>query len=555
MPKDSGRELNNETAISLRGVWNSRLGFILAAAGSAVGLGNIWKFPYICGENGGGIFVFIYLVCIFFIGIPIMISEIMLGRGTKKSPVGAFESLSGKGSPWTMAGWLGIISGFIILSYYSVVAGWTLNYTLLSFCDFYHVQVNKEFTVTEGSQDKQDNLNLFEIEHRSAAKSIVVYYSGDDKISRLAVKDEDYKLIDDNTKNKLFIAPIKKEGIKTFTIKYHVPKEPTVLRGIFDKLYSALGVNILWHTIFMLVCIGIVCRGVSDGIEKWSRILMPLLVIILLVLLVNSLMSGGFSQAVKFLLGFDFSRLKPSGVLEALGHAFFTLSLGMGAMLTYGSYLDKKTDIVKSAVQISILDTLIAVLACFVIFPIVFAYGFPPQGGPGLVFQTMPVIFSQMLGGAMLGLLFFILLAFAALTSAISLLEVVTAYFVDEMNVARKKAAIISGLFIYILGLFSAAAGSGAIFPQWKEMFGMNFFDTMDFLATNWLLPLGGLLISVYAGWVIPARWREEQFKSGSTLGAFYGVWLISVRFIAPVSVALVFLQKMGFIDIDKLIG
>jgi SNF family Na+-dependent transporter len=547
----------SDTQTVARGAWGSKLGFVLAAAGSAVGLGNIWKFPYITGENGGGIFVLIYLFCILLIGLPIMIAEIMLGRGTQRSPVGAFGKLSGPGSKWQFVGWLGILAGFIILSYYSVVAGWTLNYTLMSFCDFYHVEKHLSFTVSDPSAA------VFESKHVQAQGKAAVYLTDATGYSRLLKRNRDYsealmKPDENNPQGRIVFTmneSCRIQGNNVVDIKYRIPQDGEVLKGIFDKVYTSPGINIFWHTIFMVFCMVIVSKGVSKGIEEWSRLLMPVLFVILGVLFVKSMFSGGFGKAWDFLFGFDFSRLKPSGVLEALGHAFFTLSLGMGALLTYGSYLKRDADLTVSAIQISILDTLVALMACLVIFPIVFAYNFPAQGGPGLVFKTMPVIFSQMEGGTFFGVLFFLLLAFAALTSAISLLEVVVSYCVDEVGMKRFKATMAMGGLTYVLGLFSALAGSGTLLPDWLSVYGRNFFDTMDFFASNWLLPFGGLLIAVYMGWFAPADWREKEFKEGSRFASMYGIWLFFIRFVAPAGVLIVFLQKIGFIDVDRLLG
>ncbi len=396
-----------------RARWGTKVGFVLAAAGSAVGLGNIWKFPYIAGENGGGAFVLIYLVAIALVGFPIMIAELVIGRSTESSPVVAFEKMAGKQSNWKAVGWMGVITGFIILSYYSVVAGWSLNYFLMSLCDFLH------------------------------------------------------------------------------------DKSPEEINSLFGKLYTSGDMSIFWHAVFMLLTIGIVLGGVKSGIEKWSKILMPVLFAILVVLVVRSIFMPGFIRGVSFVFAPDTSKLTAAGVLEAVGHAFFTLSLGMGAMLTYGSYLNKKTDLVKASLVVCSLDTLIALMACLIIFPVVFSFGLEPSAGPGLVFKTIPVVFSQMTGGSLLAILFFALLAFAALTSAISLLEVVTSHFIDSFGWTRKKAVLIPGALIFLFGVPSALSGSGGLFGSWEGVVGKNFFDTMDYLASNWMLPIGGLLMAV----------------------------------------------------------
>ncbi len=446
-----------------RGTWNTRLGFILAAAGSAVGLGNIWKFPYITGENGGGWFVLIYLAAILLVGIPIMIAEVMIGRASQKSPVSAFKVLAGENSNWKLLGWLGIAAGFVILSYYSVVAGWSLNYVLLAIMDSTHHQT------------------------------------------------------------------------------------PEQIGGLFGKLYMDGNITLFWHFIFMAMVVGIVLGGVRRGIERAARLLMPILFVILLVLVIYGFFAPdqGFLKTLRFIFYPDASKLTSRGVLEALGHAFFTLSLGMGAMLTYGSYLARNEDLVRSSITISILDTLVALMACFMIFPIVFGYGFEAQAGPGLVFKTMPIIFSQLPGGMILALLFFLLLTFAALTSAISLQEVVTSFFIDETTWSRRRATLLTGSVIFIFGIPSAYSGQGAVFTAWADIFGMNFFDTMDYLASNWILPAGGLLIAIFVGWRMSAAQTQAEFTSGSNLGRWYPIWRFILRWVTPILVAVVLLYKI----------
>jgi NSS family neurotransmitter:Na+ symporter len=446
--------------------WATRIGFVLAAAGSAVGLGNIWKFPYIAGVNGGGAFVLIYLAAIALIGFPIMIAELLLGRATQSSPVMAFSKMAGEESNWKAVGWMGVATGFIILSYYSVVAGWSLNYVLMSICDFTN------------------------------------------------------------------------------------EKSPEQINSLFDTLNSSGGINLFWHSIFMLITIGIVVGGVRGGIEKWSKILMPVLFIILVVLVVRSIFMPGFTKGVMFVFAPDLSNLTAAGVLEAVGHAFFTLSLGMGAMLTYGSYLSKKEDLVKASVVVCSLDTLIALMACLIIFPIVFSFGFAADSGPGLVFKTIPVVFSQILGGSLLSILFFLLLTFAALTSAISLLEVVTSHFIDSMGWSRKKATLITGSAIFAFGIPSALAGSKWIFSEWEGLFTKNFFDTMDYLASNWMLPLGGLLIAIYVGWFANKATVRTEFSEGSKYGFLFTAWLYVLRFLVPIAMIVVLLYKVGILQV-----
>ncbi|MFH1467024.1 MAG: sodium-dependent transporter [Pseudomonadota bacterium] len=456
-----------------RGHWGSRLGFVLAAAGSAIGLGNIWKFPYITGENGGGLFVLIYLVCIVLVGLPIMIAEVLVGRATQSTPVGAFGQLKGAESGWKMVGWLGVASGFVILSYYSVVAGWACNYWLMSVCDFFR------------------------------------------------------------------------------------GKTPAEIDEIFGILYTAGDVNLFWHLAFMLMVLGIVIGGVKGGIERWSRILMPVMMALVLILALRAVLMPGFGQAIDFLFMPHADKLQPSSILEALGHAFFTLSVGMGAMLTYGSYLDRESNITVASAWITGLDTLIALTACVAIFPILFSFGMEPSAGPGLVFKTMPILFSQMTGGLLLAMLFFALLVFAALTSAISLLEVVAGTLIDLLGWSRTKATLLAAGAAFLFGVPSALAGSGDLFGTWEHMFGKNFFDTMDYLASNWMLPMGGLAIAIFVGWFLkPAMLRQELLEGtdvrrrGFWNGLFVA-WLWILRVLVPVLVGIVLLNKIGVLPTE----
>ncbi|ACY16646.1 sodium-dependent transporter [Haliangium ochraceum] len=450
-----------------RGQWGSRLGFILAAAGSAVGLGNIWKFPYITGENGGGFFVLIYLVCIALVGLPIMSAEILVGRAAQRSPVQAYQALSGDKVAWSIVGWMGVLTGFVILSYYSVVAGWAIEYV------------------------------------------------------RLAVGD-------------------------SFASAFASGADPAAtseaIGGVFSALYGDFETNLLWHAVFMVVTVGIVLGGVQKGIETGARILMPTLFAIMLGLLLYGATTDGFGQGVDFVFGLHADKLTPGGVLEALGHSFFSLSLGMGALITYGSYLRRDDDMVAASGAISLLDTIVALMACMIMFPLVFSVGGTPSAGPGLVFVSMPIAFGQMPGGYFIGIAFFVLLVFAALTSAISLLEVVVATIIDKFGVARTKATAIVGLVIFCFGVPSAKSDLMVPGLEW------NFFDTMDKLASNILLPLGGLLIAIFVGWVMPAERVREEFMAGSRWGSLFAPWFFLVRFVAPVAIGLVFLHALGLL-------
>ncbi len=432
-----------------RGSWTGHLGFVLAAAGSAIGLGNIWMFPYRTGTNGGAAFVLLYLIAVIAIGIPLILAEVLIGRSTKKNPVGAFRTLR-QGTAWPALGWLGVVAGFVILSYYGVVAGWALEYTW-----------------------------------RSA-------------LGGLGAIDE--------------------EGVAEF----------------FARLTSDGPRQVAEQAAFMAITAAIVARGVEAGIERASKVLMPLLFALLLVLLGYSLTSEGASQGLDFLLKPRFDELTWSGVLAALGQAFFSLSLGMGAMITYGSYLADDESIVKPAFLIASLDTLLAILAGLVIFPLVFTYGLEPGAGPGLIFITLPKAFLQMPGGGFLATIFFALVLFAAVTSSISLLEVVVSFVIDEMNVRRDVASWGVALLIFALGVPSA------VVP--------GFLDLVDGLASNWLLPVGGFLIAVFAGWAMTADEARAAYRGRSNSELGFGAWRLCVRYLAPTAVGVILLQNLGLI-------
>jgi neurotransmitter:Na+ symporter, NSS family len=439
-----------------RGQWQSRAGFIAAAAGSAIGLGNIWRFPYITGRYGGGAFVLVYILLLIFVGYPVMTSELLLGRKTQKNPVGAYKALA-PGTPWVIVGFMGVLAGFIILSYYSVVAGWSLSYIFKSGA-----------YMAAGS----DSANIF-------VSSITSTFGG-----------------------------------------------------------------IFWHTLFMLLCIGIVYGGIENGIEKWSKILMPVLLLLLIILIVRSVTLPGAGEGLSFYLRPDFSAFNAEGFLAALGQVFFTLSLGMGCMITYGSYLKKDEDIPLNAKYVVTFDTIIALLAGFVIFPAVFAFGLEPATGPGLTFITLPAVFSQMgAAGHIFGSIFFILLTVAALTSAISLLEVVAAYFIDEIKWSRKKATIGMGIAIWILGIFPSLGYS--TLSHVKLIKGFDILDSFDFFANNILLPLGGLLIAIFIGWFwgTDKALEEANHGAGTKIGTSYS---FLIKYIVPIAVFIVFLNSIG---------
>lgn len=448
----------SNTQTSTKERWSSRLMFILAVTGSAVGLGNIWKFPYITGENGGGAFVLIYLICIAAIGIPIMIAEIMLGRSGRQSPINTMRILAKNSNAhpsWRYLGWFGVITGFIILSYYSVIAGWTLAYIVKAInCDFTGVSAN----------DAQ-------------------------------------------------------------TIFSHLVASPLQLT--------------LWHSVFMLATMWIVARGVHNGIEKAVRLLMPSLLILLILLVAYALSYGDYARGLDFLFTPDFSKISGESILIAMGHAFFTLSLGMGAIMIYGSYLPTGISIAKVSIIIAIADTGVALLAGIAIFPLVFANGLEPTSGPGLIFQTLPIAFGQMSGGTFFAIIFFVLLGFAAFTSSISIIEPAVAWLVENKGWQRSKACIYAGLLTWGLGM-----GTVFSFNYWKDIqfYSMTFFDFMDALTANIMLPIGGMLIAIFSGWVM----RESISREQLDMGKFYRLWYFLIRFVAPVSVFIVLLHAVG---------
>ncbi len=585
-------------ATTERAQWGSRLGFVLAAAGSAVGLGNIWKFPYITGENGGGLFVLIYLVCIGLVGIPIMMAEIMIGRAAQRQPVAAFHALEGSRSAWAGIGWLGLLAGFIILSYYIVVAGWAMDYTLKSVVNFtkpIHDAAAVEASTYRATTDLESMREM--LVERSAARDA----RPDVRAIRIQAKPsvwEAYERFEtaldaaegsDSARDRLLSDPTLRERVGIAEpLVAAIGRARAAARDAADARYRGLPAEAImdeaeavtrraltydraaaafmalagdgwtsafWSAVFMAITILIVARGISGGIERTCGILMPTLFLLIIVMVLYGMFQPGFGEAMAFVFRPDPTKLQASGVLEALGHAFFTLSLGMGAMITYGSYQKTKEKLAAQSVAIALLDTSVALLACLMIFPIIFSYGQEPAAGPGLVFISMPLAFAEIgKGGMLLAILFFGLVTFAAITSSISLLEVVASYFMDERGWARSRAAWLLGGIIFLFAIPSAfSLDPGFMMAGWEPGFGRNFFDTMDYLASNWLLPLGGLFIAIYAGWVMPRRLQEAEVEGMAPI--FFGGWLMLVRFVAPALVIVVLLQKVGILDADELLA
>ncbi len=437
----------------MREHWGSKIGFILAAAGSAIGLGNIWKFPYLAGSNGGAAFVFVYFLCILILGLPIMIAEIVIGRHTQKDPVGAFSLIGG--GKWRGVGFLGVTAGFFILSFYSIVGGWTLGYMIKSLTGIIPLLGTTSAAETEF--------------------------------------------------NGFIQSPVK---------------------------------MLFYHAVFMMATVLIVIRGIKEGIERWNKVLLPLLFVILLVLIFRGLTLEGSSKGVMFYLKPDFTKITVKTVIEALGQCFFSLSLGMGAMITYGSYLGKRDKILSASLEIVLLDTLAAFLAGLAIFPALYAVGMMPDKGPGLTFHILPVVFARMGFGSLFAFLFFLLLFIAALTSSISLLEVTVAYMTDEKGWSRRKSVAVFGFLIFLLGIPSALSFN--LLRDVKVFFGNTFFDFMDKLTTIYMLPVGGLLIALCLGWKYGLDRTIHELDEDSSLYWLKETWAFAIRYISPLILALI---------------
>lgn len=462
--------------IKPREQFSSKIGVILATAGSAVGLGNIWKFPYEAGQNGGGAFIVIYIIAILVIGFPVMIAEFVIGRKTRANPVGAFKKLA-PNTPWYFTGLIGVATAFMILSFYGVVAGWTLEYIYLAVGNSFKGQTTAD------------------------------------------------------------------------------------LQNTFDTFSSNPIKPIFWQILFMCFTAWVVLVGIKNGIERITKILMPLLLLIIVVLCVRSLtlgenidpitgqVIGSSMDGLKFLFKPDFSVVNADVILDALGHAFFSLSLGMGTIITYGSYVRKNNILSNTALEVTILDTMIALLAGVAIFPAVFYFNVAPDKGPSLVFTILPSIFQEMPGGYIWTLSFFVLLAVAALTSSISLLEVAVSYFTEELKFNRKKATVYTTAIITILGIACSLSLS-----SWSgfKIFGHNIFGIMEYASSNVLLPLGGLLISVFVGWYYRRNDFIDELSNGGTLKIkFFHVFFFIIKFVAPIAIAAIFLYSVGLLKFN----
>lgn len=435
-----------------RGSWGSKIAFIFAASGSAIGLGNIWRFPMVVGQNGGAVFVFVYILAVVFIGFTVMLAELTIGRNAQRNPVGAIEHIKPR-SPWKGIGFLGILTGICILSFYSVVAGWAAGYLI-----------------------------------KTASGAFKGNLTGQ----------------------------------------------------MADKIFTDFSSNpfqvILF--LFLVICITayIISRGVKGGIERWTKVLMPILFLLIVFLAIRALTLPGAEKGLSFYLKPDFSKLNGTVILFALGQAFFSLSLGMGTMITYGSYIPKSDNLVSSAGWVCFSDTLIALLAGIIIFPTLFAIpGVEPTAGSGLVFKVFPLIFSKITGGQIFGTLFFTLLLVAAITSTISLLEVPVAYFVDERNWSRKKAAYLVGGFSFLIGIPSALSSGGL-----KLFTKIDFMGKMNFIFGNFTLAFGAFLICLFLGYIWGVKKAFSEIASGNTHFRLRPLWTFSIKFLSPIAIIII---------------
>lgn len=438
--------------------FGSKLGIIAAAAGSAIGLGNIYRFPCELGENGGAAFLLMYLGIVLFLGIPVMLSELVIGRHTLSNAVGAFKKLAPK-SFWPFVGYMGVLCGLLIFAFYSTVSGWTLEYI-----------------------------------------------------------------------------------VKAVTNSFH-GKDLAAIEQDFNTFHESGWRNVLWQAIFIFLTGFVVFRGVQNGIEKFSKILMPLLLVILVVLGIRSVTLPGAKEGLAFLFKPDFSKITGKEVISAMGQVFFSLSMGMGVLITYGSYVKKSDNLTTTALSVTLSDTLVAVLAGIVIFPAAFSFGIKPTAGMGLVFNTIPMIFNQMTGGYVFCIIFFVLLAIAALTSTISLLEVVVAYITEELHINRQKATIIACAVTVLMGAFASLS---LMKDSPLVIAGRTVFDGLDFISSNIMLPIGGLLIVVFVGWRFGKKKFFAEVSNEGMLKAPLKTFIyFIIKYLAPLAIALVFVSGL----------
>ena len=454
------KKINNKMAEEKkkRDGFGSKIGIIAAASGSAIGLGNIYRFPCELGNNGGAAFLLVYLAVVIFLGVPVMLSELVIGRHTQSNAVGAFKKLAPK-SAWPFVGYMGVLCGFLIFAFYSTVSGWTLEYIVKSVANSFH------------------------------------------------------------------------------------GKELSVLEKDFADFHNKGWRNVMWQAVFILLTGFVVFKGIQNGIEKYAKILMPVLLVILVILGISSMMLPGGKEGLAFLFKPDFSKINGEVLISAMGQGFFSLSLGMGVLITYGSYVKKTDNLTSTAFSVVIADTVIALLAGIVIFPAAFSFGVNPQAGMGLVFNTIPMIFNQMAGGYVFCIIFFVLLAIAALTSTISLLEVMVAYITEELHLNRKWATVIACLVTLLLGGFASLS---LMENTPFTIGGKTVFDVLDYITAKVLLPFGGMLIVIFVGWRLgKAKFFEEVTNEGSIKSSLWKIIFFIIRYLAPLAVAVIFVTGL----------
>ena len=455
-----------EMAELKRANFGSRLGVILATAGSAVGLGNIWRFPYMTGDNGGAVFIIIYIFCVLLLGIPCMISEFIVGRHGQANTARAFSKMAG-GSPWSLIGYMGVLTGFLITGYYAVVAGWCFQYVWASLIG-------------------------------------------------------------------------------------HINGSPEYYQSYFTQLATHPVKPVLWTIVVLGITFLIIEHGVRDGIEKASKLLMPILFILLLIIVGASCMLPGADKGLEFLFKPDMSKISSNVFLDALGQSFYSLSIAMGCLCTYASYFSKHTNLTKSAVQIGVIDCLVAILAGLMIFPAAFSVGINPDSGPSLVFITLPNVFTQAFGGMpvlgyLISLLFFILLSLAALTSLISLHEVSTAFIHEEFTITRKRSAVFVSVTTAVIGTFCSLS-MGAV--QCLDLFGQSLLEWFDFITGQIFLPTVGFLTCIFIGWAVPHKIVRDEFTNWGTLrGSLFHVYLFLVKYVCPLAILFIFLHQLGLLN------
>lgn len=443
--------------------FSSKLGFLFAAVGSAVGLGVLWKFPFTVGKNGGGLFILTYMLCILLIGLPVFIGEILLGRKTGKGACASFTQIDSRRG-WQIGGLLGVIASFLIMSFYSVVAGWGLSYIIMSLCGF---------------SSKMDSNQV---------------------------------------------------------------------ANAFTLLQSSSGISILWHGIFTLITMSIVINGVKEGIEFWSKIMMKVLFVILLFLVAYNTTLPGFSQAVKYLVYGEPGSFGASSFLEALGLAFFTLSLGQGVMISYGSYMQKTNNIPLMCGVVSIAVIIVASFSALLIFPVIFSFGYSPSMGTGMIFQSLPFLFEKLYGGKMVAVAFFSLFVFAAVTSSMAFVEVLARNIMDHYKVERRKAVMFVCLLTFIVGIPSACSGSNSIFPVWESVYGFKFLETIDEVVSVWVIPFSGLFTAIFLGWVAKKKDLKKEFMHGRKGVWLFDLWYFFIKIVSPVLIFVIIAEKTGLL-------